>query len=59
MKDRRTPKDKRGRGGRSGDRRQVGNGRRVWLPSRVDVVDRLDSDGLLPAIAFVFSRVGC
>src|SRR6478609_8642493 len=59
MKDRRTPKDKRGRGGKGGDRRQVGNGRRVWLPSRVDVVDRLDRDGLLPAIVFVFSRVGC
>ncbi|MQA08810.1 MAG: DEAD/DEAH box helicase [Pseudonocardiaceae bacterium] len=28
-------------------------------PSRVDVVDRLDSAGLLPAIVFVFSRVGC
>jgi ATP-dependent RNA helicase HelY len=59
MKDRRTSKDKRGRGGKPGDRRQVGNGRRVWLPSRVDVVDRLDRDGLLPAIVFVFSRVGC
>src|SRR6187402_2158100 len=59
MKDRRTPKDKRSRGGKPGDRRQVGNGRRVWLPSRVDVVDRLDQDGLLPAIVFVFSRVGC
>ncbi len=42
-----------------GQRRQVGNGRRVWIPSRVDVVDRLDRDGLLPAIVFVFSRVGC
>ncbi len=63
MKDRRTPKDKRGRGGKpggqQGGRRQVGNGRRVWLPSRVDVVDRLDRDGLLPAIVFVFSRIGC
>jgi ATP-dependent RNA helicase HelY len=63
IRDRRSPKDKRGRGGkqrdRPGDRRQVGNGRRVWIPSRVDVVDRLDRDGLLPAIVFVFSRVGC
>ena len=60
MKDRRTPKDKRGRGGKTAvTGRQVGNGRRVWLPSRVDVVDRLDRDGLLPAIVFVFSRVGC
>ncbi|OLF18070.1 DEAD/DEAH box helicase [Actinophytocola xanthii] len=28
-------------------------------PSRVDVVSRLDAAGLLPAIVFVFSRVGC
>src|SRR5688572_982445 len=62
MKDRRTPKDRRGRGKQGqqmGQRRPVGNGRRVWIPSRVDVVDRLDRDGLLPAIVFVFSRVGC
>ena len=39
--------------------RQVGNGRRVWIPSRVDVVERLDREGLLPAIVFIFSRVGC
>ncbi|MDX6371754.1 MAG: ATP-dependent helicase HelY, partial [Nocardioidaceae bacterium] len=30
-----------------------------WIPSRADVVDRLDREGLLPAIVFVFSRVGC
>jgi ATP-dependent RNA helicase HelY len=61
MSDRRTPRDRRGRSGRGGGqgRRQVGNGRRVWIPSRVDVVDRLDRDALLPAIVFVFSRVGC
>jgi ATP-dependent RNA helicase HelY len=28
-------------------------------PSRVDVVERLDADGLLPAIFFIFSRAGC
>ncbi len=28
-------------------------------PSRVTVIDRLDRDGLLPAITFVFSRAGC
>ncbi|RKT55905.1 DEAD/DEAH box helicase [Saccharothrix australiensis] len=28
-------------------------------PSRVDVVQRLDAAGLLPAIDFVFSRAGC
>jgi ATP-dependent RNA helicase HelY len=28
-------------------------------PSRPDVVDLLDSEGLLPAITFIFSRAGC
>src|SRR5690606_11484608 len=28
-------------------------------PSRVDVIDRLDRAGLLPAITFIFSRAGC
>jgi ATP-dependent RNA helicase HelY len=55
LKDRRTPKGRPQRGGR----RPVGNGRRVWIPSRVDVLDRLDGAGLLPAIVFIFSRVGC
>ncbi len=55
MRDRRTPK---GRGG-PGRGRPVGNGRRVWVPSRVDVLDQLDGAGLLPAIVFIFSRVGC
>jgi len=33
---------------------------RPWrLPSRVDVVERLDREGLLPAITFIFSRAGC
>ncbi|MDQ6649532.1 MAG: DEAD/DEAH box helicase [Actinomycetota bacterium] len=32
---------------------------RAYAPSRVEVVERLDADGLLPAITFVFSRVGC
>jgi ATP-dependent RNA helicase HelY len=55
LKDRRTPKGRPQRGGR----RPVGNGRRVWIPSRVDVLDQLDGAGLLPAIVFIFSRVGC
>src|SRR5436190_11621552 len=55
MRDRRTPKGRPQRGGR----RPVGNGRRVWIPSRADVLDRLDGAGLLPAIVFIFSRVGC
>lgn len=33
--------------------------RRVWTPSRAEVIDRLDAEGLLPAITFIFSRAGC
>jgi ATP-dependent RNA helicase HelY len=33
--------------------------RRRDTPSRVDVIERLDADGLLPAITFIFSRAGC
>ncbi|MDQ6873616.1 MAG: DEAD/DEAH box helicase, partial [Actinomycetota bacterium] len=32
---------------------------RHLVPSRPDVVERLDREGLLPAITFIFSRVGC
>jgi ATP-dependent RNA helicase HelY len=44
--------------------RNARNGRRSGAPryrppSRVDVVTRLDAAALLPAIVFVFSRVGC
>ena len=60
MKDRRSPRGRSANGGRgSGGPKQVGNGRRVWIPSRSDVIDRLDREGLLPAIVFIFSRVGC
>ena len=45
-----------GRGRRSGAPR---GGPRFRPPSRVDVVARLDAAALLPAIVFVFSRVGC
>jgi ATP-dependent RNA helicase HelY len=50
--------------GRSGPRRngRAGGGprqERYRPPSRVTVIDRLDRDGLLPAITFVFSRAGC
>ncbi|PZS28698.1 MAG: RNA helicase [Pseudonocardiales bacterium] len=34
-------------------------GPRFRPPARVDVVARLDRDGLLPAITFIFSRAGC
>jgi ATP-dependent RNA helicase HelY len=52
-----------GRGGfdRRGRGRSMPNGRpgRAWTPSRVEVIDRLDAEGLLPAITFIFSRAGC
>jgi ATP-dependent RNA helicase HelY len=45
------------------DRGRRGNGGpvgpRFRPPSRVDVLDRLDRAGLLPAITFIFSRAGC
>ncbi|MGH3843887.1 MAG: DEAD/DEAH box helicase, partial [Pseudonocardiaceae bacterium] len=40
-------------------RRREGGGARFRPPARVDVVERLDRDGLLPAITFIFSRAGC
>ncbi len=33
--------------------------RRFRPPSRVEVIERLDAAGLLPAITFIFSRTGC
>ena len=36
-----------------------GGTRGVWTPSRSEVVEQLDRAGLLPAIVFIFSRVGC
>ncbi|MFI1225293.1 MULTISPECIES: DEAD/DEAH box helicase [unclassified Streptomyces] len=32
---------------------------RIWTPGRPEVIDRLDNEGLLPAITFIFSRAGC
>jgi len=52
FRDRRDKKANRGRGSRP-------QGQRIYLPTRYDVIDRLDRDGLLPAIVFIFSRVGC
>ena len=47
--------------GRAGARGQSSPHRtgRPSLPSRFDVVERLVSEGLLPAIVFIFSRIGC
>ncbi|WP_370289134.1 DEAD/DEAH box helicase [Nocardioides sp.] len=58
LKDRRTPKGARGRQGGPGSR-NVGSGRRIWIPGRIDVIERLQRDNLLPAIDFIFSRAGC
>ncbi|WP_322936293.1 DEAD/DEAH box helicase [Nocardioides bizhenqiangii] len=57
MRDRRSPR--KGKPGSSKNPRSVGNGRRVWIPGRIDVLDRLERELLLPAIVFIFSRAGC
>ncbi|MFD9128142.1 DEAD/DEAH box helicase [Kitasatospora sp. NPDC059571] len=55
--DRGGPRDRFGKGrGRS---LPTGRPGRVWTPGRVDVIERLDAEGLLPAITFIFSRAGC
>ena len=52
-------------GGRNGGRRGPGarpgggGGRPGGGPTRSEVVQRLEREGLLPAITFIFSRVGC
>ena len=62
---RRTENESRGqvtwgpRNARAGRRSGAPRGPRFRPPSRVDVVARLDAAALLPAIVFVFSRVGC
>jgi ATP-dependent RNA helicase HelY len=55
-----------GMGRRVGERKSPGRGARgarrparFRVPSRPDVIDRLDAAGLLPAITFIFSRAGC
>ncbi|WGL50762.1 DEAD/DEAH box helicase [Nocardioides sp. BP30] len=58
LKDRRSARG-RGQGQGQGGRRDVGNGRRVWIASRAEVVTALERARMLPAIVFVFSRVGC
>lgn len=51
----------RGRGGGPVGGRDRGpqGGRFGGGPSRSEVISRLDRDGLLPAITFIFSRIGC
>ncbi|HET7386632.1 MAG TPA: DEAD/DEAH box helicase [Nocardioidaceae bacterium] len=59
-RDDRGPSRGRDRGGRRGRGAPGGYRRRTTgLPTRFDVVDRLDAQGLLPAIVFIFSRIGC
>lgn len=36
-----------------------GRRRRFKTPNRIETVERLDSEGMLPAIYFIFSRAGC
>ncbi|MGW4288719.1 DEAD/DEAH box helicase [Streptomyces sp. NPDC004673] len=51
---------KRGRGMREADReRERRQRQRAWTPGRPEVIERLDSEGLLPAITFIFSRAAC
>ncbi|WP_050776824.1 DEAD/DEAH box helicase [Streptomyces sp. SPB074] len=48
------------RRGREADRERERRQRaRAWTPGRPEVIDRLDSEGLLPAITFIFSRAAC
>ncbi|GAA1362870.1 DEAD/DEAH box helicase [Streptomyces beijiangensis] len=55
------PRDRRrGKTVREADRERERRSRsRIWTPSRAEVIDRLDNEGLLPAITFIFSRAGC
>jgi ATP-dependent RNA helicase HelY len=48
-----------GDGESRGFRGRPGRGRRWLGPYRADIVERLDREGLLPAILFIFSRAGC
>src|SRR6185312_2594298 len=47
----RQPSSRPGRGGH--------RPRRISVPYRPEIIDRLDAAGLLPAITFIFSRAGC
>jgi ATP-dependent RNA helicase HelY len=49
----------RGRNGRSGPPRGRTPRGRGLTPTRPEVIIRLDREGLLPAITFIFSRAGC
>ncbi|ARX82276.1 DEAD/DEAH box helicase [Streptomyces alboflavus] len=55
------PRDRRkGKMIREADRERERRSRsRIWTPARPEVIERLDAEGLLPAITFIFSRAGC
>ncbi|MFE4383853.1 DEAD/DEAH box helicase [Streptomyces cyaneofuscatus] len=55
------PRDRRrGKMIREADRERERRQRsRIWTPGRPEVIERLDNEGLLPAITFIFSRAGC
>ncbi len=57
MDDGRSARGGRGRPPRGGHRPRRNGG--AYTPARVQVLERLERDGLLPAITFVFSRAGC
>ncbi len=44
---------------RGGRRTAVTGRRRLYAPSRLDVIERLDDERMLPAIYFIFSRRAC
>jgi ATP-dependent RNA helicase HelY len=44
---------------KGGDRWRTPPRGRLYTPHRADVVERLDEEGMLPAIYFIFSRAGC
>ena len=52
-------KDRRPKRGERRPNKGPGNTRRAWTTSRSEVVEQLERAGLLPAIVFIFSRVGC
>ncbi|TWE12785.1 DEAD/DEAH box helicase [Rudaeicoccus suwonensis] len=53
------PRGRHGRTRGGSGREVVRQGRPPRGPSRPEVIEALDRDGLLPAITFIFSRVGC
>ncbi|MFE3641638.1 DEAD/DEAH box helicase [Streptomyces sp. NPDC059169] len=55
------PRDRRrGKVVREADRERERRQRsRIWTPGRPEVIERLDAEGLLPAITFIFSRAAC